>query len=59
MIHGFGGVTISDDQTEMRDGEAIAVSLAGPAAEVALGFGALALCSAPASVTAIASRPSS
>src|SRR6478735_5627341 len=43
IVHGFGGVTISDDQTEMRDGESIAVSLAGPAAEVALGLGALAL----------------
>ncbi len=40
VVHGFGGVTISDDQSEMGDGEAIAVSLAGPAAEIALGLGA-------------------
>jgi Zn-dependent protease len=43
VVHGFGGVTISEDPREMRDGEAIAVSLAGPAAEIALGLGALAL----------------
>jgi Zn-dependent protease len=40
IVHGFGGVTISEDQSEMSDGQAVAVSLAGPVAEIALGLGA-------------------
>lgn len=43
VITGFGGVTISEDQRELRDGEAVAVSLAGPSAEIALGMAALGL----------------
>lgn len=41
IIHGIGGVTISDDQRELADAEGAGVALAGPLVGIAVGLVAL------------------
>ncbi|MCC6227175.1 MAG: hypothetical protein IT195_12330 [Microthrixaceae bacterium] len=41
VIHGIGGVTISEDPDELRDAEAAGVALAGPLVGIAVGLVAL------------------
>lgn len=41
VVHGFGGLTISEACTPLRDGPSILISLAGPGAGILVGLGAL------------------
>lgn len=41
VVHGFGGLTISEARTPLRDGPSILISLAGPGAGILVGLGAL------------------
>lgn len=41
VVHGFGGLTISEARTPLRDGHSILISLAGPGTGILVGLGAL------------------
>ena len=43
LIHAMGGLTISEDRGDLRDGQSIGISLAGPLAGMVIGLVAVAL----------------